>query len=75
MAPPRLQALLGRWREKVFALLVQLRVQEEVQRVLQAQVGAWTSGSLLGVAPGSHLGALGGAQTPGSLLGAFLSPF
>ncbi|XP_040977865.1 coiled-coil alpha-helical rod protein 1-like [Aquila chrysaetos chrysaetos] len=37
--PPRLQALLGRWREKVFALLVQLRVQEEAQRVLQAQVG------------------------------------
>ncbi|XP_074936315.1 coiled-coil alpha-helical rod protein 1-like isoform X3 [Phalacrocorax aristotelis] len=40
VAPPRLQALLGRWREKVFALLVQLRVQEETQRVLQAQVGA-----------------------------------
>ncbi|XP_074710468.1 coiled-coil alpha-helical rod protein 1 [Strix uralensis] len=39
MAPPRLQALLGRWREKVFTLLVQLRVQEEVQRVLRAQVG------------------------------------
>ncbi|XP_052630908.1 coiled-coil alpha-helical rod protein 1-like [Harpia harpyja] len=39
VAPPRLQALLGRWREKVFALLVQLRVQEEAQRVLQAQVG------------------------------------
>ncbi|XP_064330059.1 coiled-coil alpha-helical rod protein 1-like isoform X8 [Phalacrocorax carbo] len=40
VAPPRLQALLGCWREKVFALLVQLRVQEETQRVLQAQVGA-----------------------------------
>ncbi|XP_075594501.1 coiled-coil alpha-helical rod protein 1 isoform X3 [Balearica regulorum gibbericeps] len=40
VTPPRLQALLGRWREKVFALLVQLRVQEEAQRVLQAQVGA-----------------------------------
>ncbi|XP_076216965.1 coiled-coil alpha-helical rod protein 1 [Aptenodytes patagonicus] len=40
VAPPRLQALLGRWREKVFALLVQLRVQEETQRVLRAQVGA-----------------------------------
>ncbi|KAM6360780.1 coiled-coil alpha-helical rod protein 1 [Pluvialis apricaria] len=39
VAPPRLQALLGRWREKVFALLVQLRVQEEAQRVLRAQVG------------------------------------
>ncbi|XP_074990673.1 coiled-coil alpha-helical rod protein 1 [Calonectris borealis] len=40
VAPPRLQALLGRWREKVFTLLVQLRVQEEAQRVLRAQVGA-----------------------------------
>ncbi|XP_074423822.1 coiled-coil alpha-helical rod protein 1 isoform X3 [Larus michahellis] len=39
VAPPRLQRLLGRWREKVFALLVQLRVQEEAQRVLRAQVG------------------------------------
>ncbi|KAM6038480.1 coiled-coil alpha-helical rod protein 1 [Theristicus caerulescens] len=40
VAPPRLQALLGRWREKVFALLVQLRVQEEAQRALRAQVGS-----------------------------------
>ncbi|GAB0201562.1 coiled-coil alpha-helical rod protein 1-like [Grus japonensis] len=40
VTPPRLQALLGRWRQKVFALLVQLRVQEEAQRVLRAQVGA-----------------------------------
>lgn len=48
VAPPRLQALLGRWREKVFTLLVQLRVQEEAQRVLQAQVGAQTLGSHLG---------------------------
>ncbi|XP_037227975.1 coiled-coil alpha-helical rod protein 1-like isoform X11 [Falco rusticolus] len=39
VAPSRLQGLLGRWREKVFSLLVQLRVQEEVQRVLRAQVG------------------------------------
>lgn len=54
VAPPRLQALLGRWREKVFALLVQLRVQEEAQRVLQAQVGARM--------PGSHLG--GGCLGP-----------
>ncbi|XP_050770734.1 coiled-coil alpha-helical rod protein 1 [Gymnogyps californianus] len=34
------ETLLGRWREKVFALLVQLRVQEEAQQVLRAQVGA-----------------------------------
>ncbi|XP_068521151.1 coiled-coil alpha-helical rod protein 1 isoform X1 [Anas acuta] len=40
MAPPRLRALLGRWRAKVFALLVQLRAQEEAQRGLRAQVGA-----------------------------------
>ena len=39
LPPPRLQALLGRWRQKVFALLVQLRVQDENQRVLRAQVG------------------------------------
>ncbi|XP_075346758.1 coiled-coil alpha-helical rod protein 1 isoform X1 [Mycteria americana] len=38
VAPPRLHALLGRWREKVFALLVQQRVQEEAQRALRAQV-------------------------------------
>lgn len=37
LPPPRLQALLGRWRQKVFALLVQLRVQDESQQV---QVGA-----------------------------------
>lgn len=42
MAPPRLRALLGRWRGKVFALLVQLRMQEEAQRGLRAQVGART---------------------------------
>ncbi|XP_061300310.1 coiled-coil alpha-helical rod protein 1-like [Pezoporus flaviventris] len=40
VAPPRLRLLLGCWREKVFALLVQLRVQEELQRVLSAQVGS-----------------------------------
>ncbi|XP_030331198.1 coiled-coil alpha-helical rod protein 1-like [Strigops habroptila] len=39
MAPPRLRLLLGCWREKVFRLLLQLRVQEELQRVLRAQVG------------------------------------
>lgn len=33
LPPPRLQALLGRWRQKVFALLVQLRVQDESQQV------------------------------------------
>ncbi|XP_066842895.1 coiled-coil alpha-helical rod protein 1-like isoform X5 [Anser cygnoides] len=37
VAPPRLQALLGRWRQKVFALLLQLRAQEEAQRGLRAQ--------------------------------------
>ncbi|XP_068265457.1 coiled-coil alpha-helical rod protein 1 [Nyctibius grandis] len=40
VAPPRLLSLLGCWRQKVFALLVQLRAQEEAQRGLQAQVGS-----------------------------------
>lgn len=66
VAPPRLQRLLGRWREKVFALLVQLRVQEEAQRVLRAQVGAR-------VPSGGFLSPIwedwGGIQIPGSLPG------
>ncbi|XP_064900208.1 coiled-coil alpha-helical rod protein 1-like isoform X3 [Columba livia] len=38
--PPRVGTLLGRWRQKVFVLLVQLQVQEEALRSLRGQVRA-----------------------------------
>ncbi|XP_042649963.1 coiled-coil alpha-helical rod protein 1-like isoform X2 [Tyto alba] len=56
MAPPQLQALLGRWREKVFTLLVQLRVQEEAQRVLRAQVGTLEAAVAAGTRRVTRLG-------------------
>ncbi|XP_066842890.1 coiled-coil alpha-helical rod protein 1-like isoform X2 [Anser cygnoides] len=55
VAPPRLQALLGRWRQKVFALLLQLRAQEEAQRGLRAQVGALGAEAAAGRRRGERL--------------------